>query len=158
MGCPFCERYQARKSLIYENPFFYAIFDDFPVSPGHALLIPKNHMDSLTSLNTDEWRFLKFSISDVIRVIERTDLEETYEKMLKNPLNDKSEEFLEEILKNPYLSKKTEGYNIGINEGEAAGKTIEHLHAHIIPRFLGDVKDPVGGVRNIIPGKGNYKK
>ncbi len=42
-----------------------------------------------------------------------------------------------------------DGYNIGINEGEAAGQTIFHLHIHIIPRHKGDVDNPRGGVRNI---------
>jgi diadenosine tetraphosphate (Ap4A) HIT family hydrolase len=51
-----------------------------------------------------------------------------------------------------------QGYNIGINEGEAAGQTVFHLHIHIIPRYNGDVPNPVGGVRNIIPGKGDYRK
>lgn len=48
-------------------------------------------------------------------------------------------------------------YNIGINDGMAAGQTIDHLHVHIIPRYKGDVLNPRGGVRNIIPGKGDYK-
>jgi diadenosine tetraphosphate (Ap4A) HIT family hydrolase len=51
---------------------------------------------------------------------------------------------------------KPQGYNIGINEGEAAGRTIHHLHIHIIPRYTGDVKNPRGGIRHVIPGKGNY--
>lgn len=50
------------------------------------------------------------------------------------------------------------GYNIGINEGEFAGQTVPHLHVHLIPRYPGDVPDPIGGVRNIIPGKGDYRK
>ncbi len=49
------------------------------------------------------------------------------------------------------------GYNVGFNVGEAAGQTVMHLHVHVIPRFDGDVKDPTGGVRNVIPGKGNYR-
>ena len=49
-------------------------------------------------------------------------------------------------------------YNLGINEGIAAGRTIDHLHIHIIPRILGDVENPIGGVRNVIPEKGNYLK
>lgn len=49
-----------------------------------------------------------------------------------------------------------DGYNIGINAGEAAGQTVMHLHVHVIPRFRGDVDDPRGGVRHVIPGKGNY--
>ena len=48
------------------------------------------------------------------------------------------------------------GYTIGVNEGEAAGRTIHHLHIHLIPRYLGDVKNPRGGIRHIIPGKGSY--
>jgi diadenosine tetraphosphate (Ap4A) HIT family hydrolase len=45
-----------------------------------------------------------------------------------------------------------------MNWGEAAGQTVAYPHVHLIPRRKGDVEDPVGGVRNTIPGKGNYKK
>ena len=51
---------------------------------------------------------------------------------------------------------KPDGFNIGTNINEAAGQTIFHLHQHLIPRYVGDVPNPRGGVRNIIPGKGNY--
>lgn len=47
---------------------------------------------------------------------------------------------------------RPDGYNIGINDGAAAGRTVHHLHIHLIPRYLGDVPDPRGGVRNILPG------
>lgn len=49
-----------------------------------------------------------------------------------------------------------DGYNVGVNVGEAAGQTVMHLHVHVIPRYRGDVADPRGGVRHVIPGKGNY--
>ena len=49
-----------------------------------------------------------------------------------------------------------DGYNIGINCGEAAGQTIFHVHIHLIPRFRGDMKDPRGGVRGVIPEKRMY--
>ena len=49
-----------------------------------------------------------------------------------------------------------DGYNIGINEDEAAGQTQHHLHIHLIPRYRGDVKNPRGGVRNIFPKKADY--
>lgn len=48
------------------------------------------------------------------------------------------------------------GYNIGINDGEAAGQTVMHLHVHLIPRYSGDIEDPRGGVRWIKPGKAKY--
>lgn len=49
-----------------------------------------------------------------------------------------------------------DAYNLGINDGEAAGRTVHHLHIHLIPRYVGDVKNPRGGIRHIIPGKGDY--
>ena len=49
-----------------------------------------------------------------------------------------------------------QGFNIGVNCEEAGGQTVFHAHIHIIPRYTGDVAHPRGGVRNIIPGKGNY--
>ncbi len=48
------------------------------------------------------------------------------------------------------------GYNIGINDGAAAGQTVPHLHIHLIPRYTGDQDDPRGGVRWVIPEKANY--
>ena len=48
------------------------------------------------------------------------------------------------------------GFNIGMNAGEAAGQTIFHCHTHLIPRRSGDVDEPRGGVRHLIPGKGAY--
>jgi diadenosine tetraphosphate (Ap4A) HIT family hydrolase len=48
------------------------------------------------------------------------------------------------------------GFNIGINCGESAGQTVFHFHCHIIPRYLGDMKNPRGGVRHCITGKGYY--
>ncbi len=47
-------------------------------------------------------------------------------------------------------------YNIGINVGEAAGQTIAHLHVHLIPRYTGDMPNPRGGVRGVIPTKQQY--
>jgi len=49
-----------------------------------------------------------------------------------------------------------DGFNVGINIGHAAGQTIPHVHIHLIPRYAGDVDNPTGGVRNVIPGKGDY--
>ena len=51
-----------------------------------------------------------------------------------------------------------DGFNVGINVGEAAGQTVFHVHIHLIPRYKGDVENPAGGVRYVIPEKANYLK
>ena len=53
-------------------------------------------------------------------------------------------------------NKICDGFNIGQNVGEAAGQTVMYPHVHLIPRKKGDMEDPRGGVRNVIPSKGNY--
>jgi diadenosine tetraphosphate (Ap4A) HIT family hydrolase len=54
------------------------------------------------------------------------------------------------------LDASVGGFNVGMNCGEIAGQSIWHCHVHLIPRRRGDVKNPRGGVRNIISGKGDY--
>lgn len=51
---------------------------------------------------------------------------------------------------------KPDGYNIGVNCGTAAGQTIMHLHVHLIPRYEGDIDNPTGGVRGVIPERRIY--
>jgi diadenosine tetraphosphate (Ap4A) HIT family hydrolase len=55
-------------------------------------------------------------------------------------------------------SGEWDGFNIGINWGEAAGQTVPYPHVHLIPRRKGDMEDPTGGVRHVIPQQGNYRK
>lgn len=62
-------------------------------------------------------------------------------------------EIAKEIIKNEY---NPSGYNIGMNCGQSAGQTIFHFHCHLIPRYKGDVENPRGGVRGVIPNKMNY--
>ncbi|MET1033154.1 MAG: HIT domain-containing protein, partial [Candidatus Saccharimonadales bacterium] len=49
-----------------------------------------------------------------------------------------------------------DGFTLGVNEGEAAGRTVHHLHFHLIPRYFGDVENPRGGLRGVIPNKKDY--
>jgi len=56
------------------------------------------------------------------------------------------------------MSGEIDGFNIGINIGEAAGQTCMWPHVHLIPRRKGDMEDPRGGVRHVIPERGNYRK
>jgi diadenosine tetraphosphate (Ap4A) HIT family hydrolase len=51
---------------------------------------------------------------------------------------------------------KPDGYNIGVNVNEAAGQSVLHVHMHLIPRYKGDVENPRGGVRGVIPKRQNY--
>ena len=57
-----------------------------------------------------------------------------------------------------YLDQKynPDGYNIGINPGEVSGQTVGHVHIHVIPRYIGDMDNPRGGVRGVIPSKQSY--
>jgi diadenosine tetraphosphate (Ap4A) HIT family hydrolase len=51
-----------------------------------------------------------------------------------------------------------DGFNVGFNYGHAAGQTVDWPHVHLIPRRKGDMEDPTGGVRHVIPERGNYRK
>jgi diadenosine tetraphosphate (Ap4A) HIT family hydrolase len=120
--CHFC-RFNAGHIRL-ANQFAVAVLDQFPVTPGHTLVVPKRHVASLFDLPEQEqaalWR-------QVVQV--RTQL----------------------------LSELTcDGFNVGLNDGPSAGQTVMHSHIHVIPRRHGDVADPRGGVRWVIPGKAAY--
>ena len=61
-----------------------------------------------------------------------------------------------EVIERLKGDKAPNGFNIGVNIGEAAGQTVGHAHLHVIPRYTGDVADPRGGVRHVIPAKAAY--
>jgi len=75
-------------------------------------------------------------------------------------LNDKESSSLFNVIKTikDILEEKynPQGFNIGVNCGEVSGQTIMHCHVHIIPRYDGDVENPRGGVRGVIPNKQSY--
>jgi diadenosine tetraphosphate (Ap4A) HIT family hydrolase len=75
-------------------------------------------------------------------------------------LNDAERDSLSEVIsiaKNLVEAEyEPDGYNIGMNCGEAAGQTVFHFHCHLIPRYKGDMDNPRGGVRHCINGKGYY--
>src|SRR5215472_5183944 len=106
------------------NDSAFVIADRFPVSPGHALVVPRRVIATWWEATDDER-------ADILALVDET----------KRRLDAKL---------------RPDGYNVGFNAGTAAGQTVGHLHVHVIPRYRGDVPDPRGGVRHVIPGKGNY--
>ena len=126
--CPFCKIWESNGShsfkVLVVGEHCVSILDQYPVSEGHCLIIPKRHVGSIDELGDME-------LKDLYTVLHQTKI----------------------LLIETYLP---DGFNIGINEGEAAGQTVPHLHIHLIPRYEGDVVCPRGGVRGVIPSKKEY--
>jgi diadenosine tetraphosphate (Ap4A) HIT family hydrolase len=121
MDCIFCRH---DRSILARSRLSFACLDNFPVSSGHALVIPKRHVASI-------WEMTKEEYADAFNLVRE----------------------VRDILQEKF---RPQGFNIGLNCGEVAGQSVFHAHIHIIPRYAGDVPNPRGGVRNIIPGRGNY--
>lgn len=116
--CVFCNGAPSNERLA-ESERFLAIADGYPVSPGHALIVSREHVESLRDLEPDEMAEAFVLLVEVCKLID--------------------------------AERDPDGYDFGVNDGRAAGRTVDHLHIHVIPRYWGDVPDPRGGVRNIIP-------
>jgi superfamily II DNA or RNA helicase/diadenosine tetraphosphate (Ap4A) HIT family hydrolase/HKD family nuclease len=108
------------------NALCFAIFDSFPVSRGHVLVITRRVMPTFFDCTQPEQAALMELVGEVKRLLDQQ------------------------------LDPKPDGYNVGFNAGAAAGQTVPHVHLHVIPRYAGDMPDPRGGVRHVIPEKGNY--
>ncbi len=121
-ACPFCN--PPREQILIEGAQAMVLWDSYPVSPGHALIIPRRHVASL---------------------FDSTAMER--EEILR--LADEARRILDE-------RHAPDGFNLGINDGAAAGQSVPHLHVHLIPRYRGDVPDPRGGVRWIIRDRASY--
>lgn len=120
--CPFCPPPSER--VLIESPLILCLWDAFPTSPGHALLIPRRHIESWFDATAEEQHALASAIS-----FARAEIEKRH---------------------------RPDGYNVGMNLGAAAGQTVAHLHLHVIPRYAGDVADPRGGVRWVLPARADY--
>ena len=153
----FCDRESFEGRIFKEDEYFYCLFDYTPVSPGHALIAPKKHIVSILEVDIEMWNKLFEEIVESIKIIEKTDLKNVYKKMLDMKLGENTEWYLQKAIAHPRINTKPDAYNHGVNDGRAAGRTADHLHWHIIPRYDGDMTDPRGGVRHVIPEMGNYK-
>jgi len=112
------------RELIVESATAFAFYDKFPVSSGHALIVPKRLIANYFELSFKEQAACWIMANKV-----------------------------KEILQSKF---QPNGFNVGINIHEAAGQTIAHCHIHIIPRYNGDVAQPRGGIRGVIPHKQQY--
>lgn len=157
LDCVFCKFSRDEKVIIWQDDLFFALYDSFPVSPGHTLIIPKEHVVDVVGLSKEEWVRLGSILQAVIGVITSTDLKSVYLGMLSEATSDTSKWFLQKAIDNPRINTIPDAYNHGLNDGKEAGRTVNHLHWHIIPRYAGDMEDPRGGVRYVIPEMGNYK-
>ena len=119
--CIFCS---PEREILARNESAIAVFDTYPVSPGHALVLPLRHVATIWDLNAAEY-------DDCFRLVRAVQ---------------------------PLLAARfsPDGFNVGANCGEAAGQSVWHAHIHVIPRYKGDTPNPRGGVRHVIPLKGNY--
>lgn len=159
-NCYFCTVVRGEADpVIAENRSFIGIFDTNPVNPGHALVIPKRHVASLFDLDETEQRDYFGAVKAVKEVIEATRMPDLYQEMLgREYLKDRPKTHIETVLQLPFLGRSPDGYTVGNNDGRAAGRSIDHLHVIILPRYQGDVDDPRGGIRNVIPGRANYQR
>ena len=122
IDCPFCD--PAKERIFWRGRLVLGLWDGFPVSPSHALLVTRRHVADWFSATSEERRAL---IDDL------------------------------EVARAAIRARHSpDGFNIGINIGAAAGQTVPHLHVHLIPRYAGDVDDPRGAVRHVLPALANY--
>lgn len=112
--------------ILERDDLFVVIRDKYPVSAGHSLVIPRRPVVRFSELTCDEKARLMTWIDWSVAHLEST------------------------------LVPAPEGFNIGLNDGAAAGQTVAQLHVHIIPRYSGDVSDPRGGVRWVVSSKARY--
>ncbi len=159
MSCVFCDMQKADERSEFENDLFCARLDIHPVSPGHLLLIPKRHVERLSSLKRPEERALEDIRRDAEKYAEgrRDHLTLRYRKIRDAATTPNSPWFAQRALDHPKLGWTPDGFNFFVNEGEAGGQTVRHLHYHVVPRYRGDVEDPSGGGRYVIPEMGNYR-
>ena len=119
-NCSFCGI--SDEKVVSSSKHTVTIRDEFPVSPGHTLILPKRHVVDLFGTTEAERNDILIAVNVAKHILDK--------------------------------ELGPDGYNIGINNGRAAGQTVMHLH--IIPRFAGDCDDPRGGIRWIFSNKANY--
>ena len=112
--------------VLAQDDLFAVVRDKYPVAPGHTLIIPRRPVE----------RFRELTATEKARLVEWVDWAQAHLQATLAPAPD--------------------GFNLGVNDGKAAGQTMPQFHFHVIPRYTGDVPDARGGVRWVIPAKARY--
>lgn len=112
--------------VLGKDELFAVVRDKFPISPGHTLIIPRRSL----------MQFKELTAAEKSRLMEWA-------------------QWAQDQLQST-LTPAPEAFNLGLNDGPAAGQTMPQFHFHVIPRYTGDVSDPRGGVRWVIPSKARY--
>jgi diadenosine tetraphosphate (Ap4A) HIT family hydrolase len=157
--CPFCQLPPER--IIAQNAHALVILDGFPVSPGHTLIIPKRHVGSFFETTQDEKVALLELLDEAKTALEQSPPDAQFfchiaEHRDTSKVRTEDTPLYRTTDWNNIQNRKPHSYNIGINDGPAAGQTVPHLHIHLIPRYKNDVDDPRGGVRWVVPKKADY--
>lgn len=131
MDCLFCK--MANKHIgahiVYEDDKTFAFLDAHPRSPGHTVIIPKIHAENILDLPDGEAGPLFLTVKKVTAILNKAFLPTGDDPKGQNP----------------------QGFTIGINHGRTAGQVVDHLHIHVIPRFMGDGGSGIHGVVNNLP-------
>lgn len=138
--CPFCSADGAR--VFHRGDLVLGLWDGFPVAPGHALLVPRRHVPTWFDASPAEVAELAATVGIAREAVEA--------RISRGEL--RADGAGSAIVRPP------DGWNVGVNVGAAGGQTVFHLHVHVIPRWTGDVPDPRGGVRGVIPSKRDYRE
>ncbi|MDR3646419.1 MAG: HIT family protein [Candidatus Babeliales bacterium] len=139
--CPFCNPEKCKMTKYKESENCYAIKDINPVSPGHVLIIPKQHYKHW--FKTPPNILLEMiNLMNEVKVAIDEEYIDTQSDLHQNVAKYRYEDF---------DAQQPAGYTIGANCETAGGQSVMHTHLHFIPRIEGDTADPQGGVRGCIP-------